>query len=157
MKRKQEVNPSVHRHHILIVLFSNVDSDAENAGVTKFDVCHRKWHWSHIWEFHSVWSWLGFTLFDLVNLRKKYYQDVMSVYNRTISRLLNMRVDVNEHILNISSYELSWFYVEVWSLPFPNAYPASMLRRVSKKHIGDSSGTSTMTTPKNLLPLPYAP
>ena len=33
----------------------------------------------------------------------------MSVHTRKISRLLNMNVDVNEHILNISSYELSFF------------------------------------------------
>ena len=45
----------------------------------------------------------------IVNLRKKHYQDVMSVHTRKISRLLNMKVDVNEHILNISSYELSFF------------------------------------------------
>ena len=38
-----------------------------------------------------------------------YYQDVTSVHTGKISRLLNMKVDVNEHILNISSYELSFF------------------------------------------------
>ena len=48
-------------------------------------------------------------LLIIVNLRKKYHQDVMSVHSRKISRLLNIKVDVKEHILNISSYELSFF------------------------------------------------
>ena len=45
----------------------------------------------------------------MVNLRKKYYQEVMPVHTRKISRLLNREADVDEHILTISSYELSFF------------------------------------------------
>ena len=33
----------------------------------------------------------------------------MSAHTGKISRLLNLKVDVNEHILNMSSYELSFF------------------------------------------------
>ena len=43
------------------------------------------------------------------SLRKDYNHEVMSVHTRKISRLLNMEVDVDEHISNISSHELSFF------------------------------------------------
>ncbi len=45
----------------------------------------------------------------MTNLRKKYYQEVLNVHNKKISRLLYKETDADEHILNISSYELFFF------------------------------------------------
>jgi len=42
-------------------------------------------------------------------LRRKYQQQVMDTHTRKITRLLYRETDVDEHILNISSYELSFF------------------------------------------------
>ena len=45
----------------------------------------------------------------MVSLRKKYHQEVMNTHTKKISWLLNIGMDVGEHILNLSSYNLSFF------------------------------------------------
>ena len=42
-------------------------------------------------------------------LRNKFQLEVVNTHTRKISRLLYRETDVDEHILNISSYELSFF------------------------------------------------
>ena len=48
------------------------------------------------------------TLRTMVNLRNKDYQEVMSNHTKKIARLLYKETDVDEHIQNISSYDLSF-------------------------------------------------
>ena len=49
----------------------------------------------------------------MVNLKKNYYQEVMPVNTRKISRLLNREADVDELILSMNSVSSrNWFYVE---------------------------------------------
>ena len=40
---------------------------------------------------------------------KKYYNEFMKTQTNKIARLLNRETDVDEHLLNISSYKLSFF------------------------------------------------
>ena len=45
----------------------------------------------------------------MTNLRRKQYENVVTSHTKKISKLLNIDLDVDEHILNISSYKLSFF------------------------------------------------
>ena len=45
----------------------------------------------------------------MTSLRARYHQEVITTHTRKISRLINNQMDLDEHILNISSYELSFF------------------------------------------------
>ena len=45
----------------------------------------------------------------MTNLRKKLHREVMMTHTKKISRLLNRESDIDEHILNLSSYQLSFF------------------------------------------------
>ena len=45
----------------------------------------------------------------MTELRKKYYLEVLDIHTRKISRLESRQEDVDEHIINISSYKLSFF------------------------------------------------
>ena len=44
----------------------------------------------------------------MTNPRRKYKNEVMNTHTRKITRLLYRETDVDEHLLNISSYELSF-------------------------------------------------
>ena len=58
-------------------------------------------------EVTAIWK-ITF-LRTMLNLRKNYYQEVMNVRTKKIARLLYKETDVDKHIRNISSYELSFF------------------------------------------------
>ena len=45
----------------------------------------------------------------MTTLRRKFQQEVINTHTRKIARLLYRETDIDEHILNISSYELSFF------------------------------------------------
>jgi len=45
----------------------------------------------------------------MINLRRKYHNEVVNTHTKKISWLLYKETDVDEQILNISSYELSFF------------------------------------------------
>ena len=45
----------------------------------------------------------------MTDLRKKLYEDVTTVHTNKITRLLNKDLEVDEHIINLSSYQLSFF------------------------------------------------
>ena len=45
----------------------------------------------------------------MVTLDMKFQQEVINTHTRKIARLLYREMDIEEHILNISSYELSFF------------------------------------------------
>ena len=45
----------------------------------------------------------------MTELCKKYYHEVLDIHTRKISRLASRQEDVDEHIINISSYKLSFF------------------------------------------------
>ena len=45
----------------------------------------------------------------MTTLCKKFQQEVINTHTRKIARLLYQEMDIEEHILNISSYELSFF------------------------------------------------
>ena len=45
----------------------------------------------------------------MTDLRKKLYEDVMTVHTNKITSLLNKDLEVDEHIINLSSYQLSYF------------------------------------------------
>ena len=45
----------------------------------------------------------------MTSLRARYHQEVITTHTRKISRLINSQLDLDEHILNISSYQLSFF------------------------------------------------
>lgn len=45
----------------------------------------------------------------MASLRARYHQEVITTHTRKILRLLNNQIDLVEHVLNISSYELSFF------------------------------------------------
>lgn len=45
----------------------------------------------------------------MTELRKKHHQDVSDTHTKKISRLLSRKKDVDEHITNISSYNLNFF------------------------------------------------
>ena len=106
-----------------------------------------------LWE--GCCSWFdNFMFVDLPVCLKSYIQILLCYYCECICVQGSLSAFWLSTWAKVGSY---WFYVEAWSSPFPNVYPASMLRRVLKKHIGDSNGISAMSTPKNLLPLPYAP
>ena len=77
------------------------------------------------------------------SLRKDYNHEVMSVHTRKISRLLNMEVDVDEHISNISSHELSFFQKLVL---------CRGLRRALRRPTGIWKDTLTVRTLRNWLP-----
>ena len=47
----------------------------------------------------------------MVNLGNKYYQEVRSTHTKKIARLLYKETDVDEHIHNISSYELLFLFL----------------------------------------------
>ena len=59
----------------------------------------------------------------MVNLKNKYYQEVMSTHTKKIARLLYKETDVDEHIHNISSYELSFFQKLVLCRGLKFAFP----------------------------------
>ena len=59
----------------------------------------------------------------MVNLRNKYYQEVMITHTNKIARLLYKETDVDEHIHNISSYELSFFQKLVLCRGLKFAFP----------------------------------
>ena len=67
----------------------------------------------------------------MTNLRKKYHQEVLNTHTRKISRLLYKEMDVDEHILNISSYELSFFQKLVLCRGLKFAFP----QRVSSTEV----------------------
>ena len=48
-------------------------------------------------------------LHTMTSLRTTYHQEVTTTHTRKISRLINYQMDLDEHILNISSYQLSFF------------------------------------------------
>ena len=62
-------------------------------------------------------------LHTMVNLRNKYYQEVMSTHTTKIARLLYKETNVDEHIQNISSYELSFFQKLVLCRGLKFAFP----------------------------------
>jgi len=45
----------------------------------------------------------------MINLRRKYHNEVLNTHTKKISRLLYKQTDVDERILSISSYELTFF------------------------------------------------
>ena len=45
----------------------------------------------------------------MTELRKKYHHEVLDTHTKKISRLLFREKDVDEHIINISSYNLDFF------------------------------------------------
>ncbi|XP_068755893.1 uncharacterized protein [Montipora capricornis] len=59
----------------------------------------------------------------MVNLRNKHYQEVMSTHTKKIARLLYKEMDVDEHIQNISSYDLSFFQKLVLCRGLKFAFP----------------------------------
>ena len=59
----------------------------------------------------------------MVNLRNKCYQEVVSTHTKKIARLLYKETDVDEHIHNISSYELSFFQKLVLCRGLKFAFP----------------------------------
>ena len=59
----------------------------------------------------------------MVNLRNKQYQEVMSTHTKKIARLLYKETDVDEHIQNISSYDLSFFQKLVLCRGLKFAFP----------------------------------
>ena len=46
---------------------------------------------------------------SITNLHKKYYREVATTHTKKISCLLNRDIDVDEHILNLSSFQPSFF------------------------------------------------
>jgi len=59
----------------------------------------------------------------MVDLRSKHYQEVMSTHTKKIARLLYKETDVDEHIQNISSYDLSFFQKLVLCRGLKFAFP----------------------------------
>ena len=45
----------------------------------------------------------------MISLGARYHQEVITTHTRKILRLINNQMDLYVHILNISSYELSFF------------------------------------------------
>ena len=62
-------------------------------------------------EIRQTCSFFRYTciLRTMTELRKKYYHEVLDIHTRKISRLVSRQEDVDEHIINISSYKLSFF------------------------------------------------
>ena len=59
----------------------------------------------------------------MVNLRNKHYQEVMTTHKKKITRLLYKETHVDEHIQNISSYDLSFFQKLVLCRSLKFAFP----------------------------------
>ena len=45
----------------------------------------------------------------MTTLRRKFQQEVIDTHTRKIARLLYRETDIDEHIISISSYQLSFF------------------------------------------------
>lgn len=57
---------------------------------------------------HSTFIYTCILRIMTINARN-FYREVMKTQTSKIARLLNRDVDVDEHLLNISSYELTFF------------------------------------------------
>lgn len=116
--------------------------------------------YDEIWQTCSLSRYVCI-LRTMVNLRKKYYQEVIPVHTRKISRLLNREADVDEHILTISSYELSFFQklVLIRGLKFATPQHVSSIEvkaSFERAYWNLELHLNSDITPKNLLLLTYA-
>ena len=67
----------------------------------------------------------------IVTLRNEQYQQLMSGHTKKISRLLAADTNIDEHIMNISSYRLSFFQ----KLVFCQGLNFSLPQRISSREI----------------------
>ena len=86
-------------------------------------------------------------------LRRKFQQEVINTHTRKFTRLLYRETDIEEHIMNISPYKLSFFQKLVLCRGLKFALPQKVspidVMATLKNHTGLLSPTLKMTTSKS--------